>query len=240
MACTVVATPRRLRMRRRWFSTVRSDRPRVAAISVCRRPAAVHASTSRSRSDRGRAPRAGAVPATCAPCGTRFGRSAPASAGPAARHRPEEGPVRLQDVARHRTVPHVGFSIDRRACAEPASLGPVDALHRIVPSARGREQHETVVPQWCTDRTHRVSWTAARLWAPSMTRAPWNAACAIVVLISGRDFLEQGFGRELAKRIASQRAVAGDQMAVPVHGTRDAVVDDLETQGLEPLAELPG
>lgn len=58
--------------------------------------------------------------------------------------------------------------------------------------------------------------------------------------MSGLYFLEQGFCRELAKRIASQRAIAGDELAVPVHGTRDAFVDDLKTQGLEPFAELPG
>jgi hypothetical protein len=31
-----------------------------------------------------------------------------------------------------------------------------------------------------------------------------NAACAIAVLISGRDFLEQGFGRELASALPAR------------------------------------
>ena len=69
---------------------------------------------------------------------------------------PEEGLVRLQDMARYRAVPHVGFSIDRRARAEPVAFDPVDALHRIVPSAGSREQHKTVVPQRRADSTHRI------------------------------------------------------------------------------------
>ncbi|CAM3361633.1 hypothetical protein PAAM106076_17765 [Paracoccus aminovorans] len=76
-------------------------------------------------------------------------------AGIACRLGPEEGLARLDDMPRHRTVPHIGLGTDRLA-PEPVALDPVDALDHVVLHGRGREQDEAVVAQRGGEGAQRV------------------------------------------------------------------------------------
>ena len=150
IACAVVAAPRRWRMRRRWFSTVRSDRPSIAAISACRRPMAVQLSTSRSRADSRPSPRRPPVRTASAPPERPPSPPATAPAAPAVKHRyaPSRADGALQTGrAKHRDLHAVQTRAARRAHNPVAltllrpSLGPEKRLadpqhvagHRAVP-----------------------------------------------------------------------------------------------------------